>query len=305
MTGFRRLRVAVSALGVGFVVVVVTSSALAATSCAEIEATMHGSLAARDIEDAQKSFAQAASCDAGTRSRMGMAVATAMYNRAIAATPKREDDFTAVLSYGRPWQALATLGDFAAERRDYKLAAQRYQEALTELADPERTLEAPGEEVILQLQRKAEQAGLLSPEYVPTPRSRDGSNAGLAASEIRGIAIGLVAFPVQFEFDSTTFTRLGAEAAADMASFLKNEKQAVKIVLIGHTDPRGETDYNQRLSESRATALAAYLKKEGVSLEIATLGKGESEPYRPDDPAKYTEEQTFQMDRRVEVRRVR
>jgi outer membrane protein OmpA-like peptidoglycan-associated protein len=263
---------------------------------------VRSALAANDIAGAEAAFGKAVeSC--GANDQLGHAIAAAKYNKAIESTPPDEKELLAALAFGRPWQLLATLGDLAMARRDYKLAAQRFQEALVEIDDRHSTIATPAEAMILKVKQKAEQAGLLSPDYVATPRSRDGSNAGLAASEIRGIAIGVVAFPVQFEFDSTAFTRSGAEAAGDMAGFLKNEKKPIKIVLVGHTDPRGETEYNQDLSQRRAAALAAFLRAEGVTLEITSLGKGESEPYRPDDPAKYTEEEIFQMDRRVELRR--
>lgn len=274
-------------------------------SCAELK-SVQSALESGDISSAEAAYQTASSnaeCAAESHAWFGDAIAKAKYNEAIKFGVPNEAAMTAVLAYGRPWQALATLGDMAMEKRDYGAAARRYQEALVEISDPQRTPDVPAADVVLGLTKKAEQAGLLSPTYVATPRSRDGSNAGLAAGEIRGIAIGVVAFPVQFEFDSTDFTSAGAAAAEDMAGFLKNVKSSIKVRLVGHTDPRGEPDYNLSLSQRRAAALAAYLKAHGVSLSISTEGKGESTPYAPDDPAKYSEEELFQMDRRVELRR--
>lgn len=282
--------------------------ALATTTVLPCEDVMAGqrALESGDVSGAEAAFKSASSngdCEAESRAWFGDALAKAKYNEAIKTSPPDEAAMTAVLAYGRPWQALASLGDIAMEKRDYSAAAQRYQEALVEIADTQRTPQAPAADVLLGLTKKAEQAGLLSPTYVATPRSRDGSNAGLAAGEIRGIAIGVVSFPVQFEFDSTNFTSAGSAAAADMAAILKNVKETVKVRLVGHTDARGEADYNLSLSQRRAAALAAYLKAQGVTLSISTEGKGESAPYKPDDPTKYSEEELFQMDRRVELRR--
>lgn len=258
-----------------------------------------------DVPGAEAAYKSASSnedCEAESRAWLGDGLAKAKYNEALKSNPD-EAAMTALLAYGRPWQALATLGDIAMEKRDYSAATQRYQEALVEIADVQRTPQVPTADVVLGLKKKAEQAGLLSPTYVATPRSRDGSNAGLAASDIRGITIGAVAFPVQFEYDSTAFTSAGSAAAADMAAILKNVKETVAVRLTGHTDPRGEPEYNLSLSQRRAAALGAYLKAQGVRVSISTEGKGESAPYKPDDPAKYSEEQLFQMDRRVELRR--
>ena len=51
------------------------------------------------------------------------------------------------------------------------------------------------------------------------------------------------------------------------------------VSVIGHTDSRGADDYNQRLSEERANAVAKYLQSKGIaSQRITSFGKGESQP---------------------------
>lgn len=51
------------------------------------------------------------------------------------------------------------------------------------------------------------------------------------------------------------------------------------VIIIGHTDAVGADDYNQRLSEQRAQAAAAYLRTQGVAASrIGTRGLGEYEP---------------------------
>ena len=52
-----------------------------------------------------------------------------------------------------------------------------------------------------------------------------------------------------------------------------------KLTITGHTDSRGDATSNQRLSETRAMAVADYLAVRGVAKErITTRGAGESEP---------------------------
>ena len=55
-----------------------------------------------------------------------------------------------------------------------------------------------------------------------------------------------------------------------------------KITLSGHTDALGTKDYNNSLSSRRAAVVRDYLIQAGVSsVQIVTLGKGDSQPRRP------------------------
>jgi OmpA-OmpF porin, OOP family len=58
------------------------------------------------------------------------------------------------------------------------------------------------------------------------------------------------------------------------------EVQNLELVLVtGHTDRLGSQEYNQRLSERRAAAVAAYLASKGVAKnKIETLGMGKTQP---------------------------
>ncbi|MGE0553579.1 MAG: OmpA family protein, partial [Gemmatimonadales bacterium] len=50
------------------------------------------------------------------------------------------------------------------------------------------------------------------------------------------------------------------------------------------TDAEGETDYNQQLSERRATAVVDYLTKHGIERSrMRPVGKGEAEPAASND----------------------
>lgn len=56
------------------------------------------------------------------------------------------------------------------------------------------------------------------------------------------------------------------------------------ILIVGHTDATGTADYNQGLSQRRATSASDYLANDGVSAgRLRTAGRGESEPIATND----------------------
>ena len=69
------------------------------------------------------------------------------------------------------------------------------------------------------------------------------------------------------------------------------------LVIIGHTDNVGTTEYNQALSERRSGAVREYLQNQGVVPQrLEALGKGEAEPR-----AANTKEDGRSLNRRVEI----
>jgi OOP family OmpA-OmpF porin len=49
------------------------------------------------------------------------------------------------------------------------------------------------------------------------------------------------------------------------------------IIVTGHADRIGSQQYNQRLPEKRANAVANYLKRKGVSATMDTIGFGKTQ----------------------------
>jgi outer membrane protein OmpA-like peptidoglycan-associated protein len=69
------------------------------------------------------------------------------------------------------------------------------------------------------------------------------------------------------------------------------------VLIVGHTDATGTADFNQGLSQRRATAAANYLFTQGVSASrVNTAGRGEMEPIATNDT-----EAGRQTNRRVEI----
>lgn len=90
---------------------------------------------------------------------------------------------------------------------------------------------------------------------------------------------------------STSRTTLN-ELAANFAQYPDNI-----IIVEGHTDSTGTDQYNQRLSEQRASNVADYLIDRGVRAgNITVFGFGESRPKSTNDTA-----EGRQLNRRVEI----
>jgi outer membrane protein OmpA-like peptidoglycan-associated protein len=70
-----------------------------------------------------------------------------------------------------------------------------------------------------------------------------------------------------------------------------------RVLVEGHTDNTGSADYNQRLSERRANAVADVLMEGGVTFDrVETFGRGEDAPV-----ASNLTEQGRAQNRRVEI----
>lgn len=74
--------------------------------------------------------------------------------------------------------------------------------------------------------------------------------------------------------NAATRKRIDDEVLARLA----NCSRVDLVMVTGHADRLGSQQYNQKLSEKRADAVAAYLKSKGVTAEIDTLGAGKTQP---------------------------
>jgi OOP family OmpA-OmpF porin len=79
---------------------------------------------------------------------------------------------------------------------------------------------------------------------------------------------------VLFDFDQAVLRPEGKQRLDDLVSKLQGVALEV-IIAIGHTDPIGNLQHNQRLSVRRAEAIKAYLVSKGIEPNrIYTEGKG-------------------------------
>jgi outer membrane protein OmpA-like peptidoglycan-associated protein len=95
----------------------------------------------------------------------------------------------------------------------------------------------------------------------------------------------VVTLPEAITFDtgsSTVHPDYIDEIALVARSLRDNPNSTVQV--IGHTDDVGATDYNQRLSERRAAAVAAILTSNGVDAwRVQTAGRGYHQPVASND----------------------
>jgi peptidoglycan-associated lipoprotein len=100
----------------------------------------------------------------------------------------------------------------------------------------------------------------------------------------------------RFDFDSASVSG-GAKAMLDALAkcFTDGPAKGKGLSIVGHADPRGETNYNFGLGQQRAGSVAGYLTKAGIAeTRIETSSRGELEATGSDDAG-------WSRDRRVEI----
>lgn len=99
-----------------------------------------------------------------------------------------------------------------------------------------------------------------------------------------------------FDYDSYKVRDADKPAIASNAQYLKSHPQS-KIMLEGHTDPRGSREYNVGLGERRAKAVASELTAQGVKpAQVALVSYGAEKR-----AAQGYSESDYQQDRRSAI----
>ena len=83
---------------------------------------------------------------------------------------------------------------------------------------------------------------------------------------------------INFEFDSAKLTA-GSKSTLDAAVKIMTRHSDVKVEIAGHTDSRGNDEYNMGLSQRRAKAVEDYLIAHGAKdANMTVKGYGETQP---------------------------
>ncbi|MCZ0734281.1 OmpA family protein [Phreatobacter sp. AB_2022a] len=106
---------------------------------------------------------------------------------------------------------------------------------------------------------------------------------------------------VLFDFDKSEVRPDARPVLNRLAELLAGYRQAA-VAIEGHTDAKGDDDYNQALSERRAAAVKAYLAQRNAgAARLSTRGFGESRPVAPNTtPDGADDPEGRQRNRRVE-----
>jgi OOP family OmpA-OmpF porin len=143
---------------------------------------------------------------------------------------------------------------------------------------------APAEKpaaIVAEVQPKREAAKAPEIAKPATPEANPPASAVEPAKKPERLALSL-----RFALNSAVVNKKYREEAARLAKFLTDNPTA-RVTIEGHADAIGEADYNQRLSERRAKALAQILMKtHKIAPErIVTAGYGETRPAASNDTA--------------------
>ncbi len=129
----------------------------------------------------------------------------------------------------------------------------------------------------------------LAPVAIPAPAP------GAPAAQTTSVPV-----PVTFVFNEATLTGDGTKAASLLLEYLRL-KRFPKVTLTGHADERGSDELNLGLSRERLETVARFLRDGGYGGELVLRPKGKSEPYSGVVRGDFSQEDLWQLDRRVEL----
>ena len=171
------------------------------------------------------------------------------------------------------------------------------QEIIERLARPAVRTEAPASGPVLTAQPAATPGA--APISQPAPTATAGTAAPASAAPAvsdfppaPGLRRNLqpvqrrIDLNIAFEFNSAVLRPEGQEALQQLATAMQSDRlRSVRFLLEGHTDAKGNAEYNDRLSEQRARAVADFLVRQGVDApRLQALGKGFRDLLSGEDP---------------------
>jgi outer membrane protein OmpA-like peptidoglycan-associated protein len=90
-------------------------------------------------------------------------------------------------------------------------------------------------------------------------------------------------FVVFFDFDKYDLTEQAEDIVRE--AVVAARRQPVRVMITGHTDTVGSREYNQRLSERRASAVKSAMIRGGIPAdEISSVGRNFADPLVPTGP---------------------
>jgi outer membrane protein OmpA-like peptidoglycan-associated protein len=129
----------------------------------------------------------------------------------------------------------------------------------------------------------------------PTPITADPNSTQVTFDSALVQGCGIKEAKIYFPYDSAQVQGNADDRVRAMADCLvSGNLKGKELLLIGHTDPRGSTEYNQELGKSRADSIAQLLISAGMPKEkLVVKSAGEN--------TASAEQDEWPWDRRVEV----
>ena len=188
----------------------------------------------------------------------------------------------ALAAFGQAWETAASpraAASALARRGELLAAAGQTFQALPSIEAAKRLHPAPApdwlEKALKNIRTRYYRSGM------PADAIASVLQADAQISEDRRFAIRPgVNIPVQFEFDRSELNISGVRQVAELGEALTRDSiRSWSFLLVGHTDKRGTTAYNQVLSERRAQSVMMELVRRFPSLKnrLETEGRGETE----------------------------
>ncbi len=101
---------------------------------------------------------------------------------------------------------------------------------------------------------------------------------------------------ILFDFDSAALRQEGYDNLRKLARIINRDNDTI-LMIVGHTDSRGDENYNLGLSERRAQSASSFMVTQGLaSSRIQIVGRGEYEPISENET-----DAGRQKNRRIEV----
>ena len=106
---------------------------------------------------------------------------------------------------------------------------------------------------------------------------------------------------ILFDFGKSDIRPDAAQTLSKLATVL-NDAKVPAAHIYGHTDSVSDEAFNQKLSEDRANAVSAELKKDGISATLDATGYGETKPIAPNENPDGSDNPAGRaLNRRVEI----
>jgi outer membrane protein OmpA-like peptidoglycan-associated protein len=144
-------------------------------------------------------------------------------------------------------------------------------------------------------QQAKEVAQVLNTNVDNSPTAEKNPDKELVVSNTDKFVKIMFRSPMMFATNSTSPTPSAQREIQNMLPVFRKYPNMI-IQTVGHTDNRGGYEYNQRLSEGRASSVGNILKSGGINNSIFSKGCSFSKPIAPNDNAT-----NWALNRRVEV----